>query len=292
MVRRHDPLFQRRRLRSELRRLRVRRGVTQKAAAQDLEWSPSKLVRIETGVVGISLTDLRALLAYYGVTDNNQIGDLVEAARDSRKPAWWSQYKDLLDPRFLELLSYENSASVIRDFNPLLLPGLMQTEDYARALIKEQVDVSPSVEERLVQARLERQKLIYSDERPEMFFILDEAVLRRSIGGRDAMVRQTQHLRNLAELPRVHIQLVSFDVGAYSGLWGPFVIFDLTDDRYDDLTESEFLVFLENSGGDYLFRDDPQQSSRYVERFIRLEEIATPKVDIFNLLDDAISRLA
>jgi transcriptional regulator with XRE-family HTH domain len=296
MARGHDPLFQRRRLRGELRRLRARAKETQRDAAQALEWSPSKLIRIETGAVGVSITDLRAMLAHYGVTDKQRIEDLVESARASRRPAWWSKYRDLMDPKFQELLGFEGSASIIRAFNPLLVPGLLQTEDYARALIEEQMDVQeleadPGRADRIVQARLERQALLVGDDSPQMFFILDEAVLRRRVGGTQTMLGQLQHLKELALRPRIDLQVVSFNVGAYSGLWGPFVVFEL-DDYQDEFTHGEIIVFLENAGADYLIRDDPEQSTLYVERFFRLEQIASPKGDAEKVLDSVIEQMS
>lgn len=296
MARGHDPMYQRRRLRSALRRLRDQAGETQREAAHALEWSPSKLIRIETGAVGISITDLRALLAHYGVIDNELIAELEEAARDSRRQTWWSKYRHMLDPQFQELLGFESSATIIRDFNPLLLPGLVQTEDYARELIKAQLDdqqreANPDLENNLVQARLERQRLLADEDHPEMFFILDEAVLRRRIGGAQTMVRQLEHLKALARRPGFNLQVVSFETGAYSGLWGPFVVFELVGDRVDSASD-EVVVFLENAGADYLIRDNPEQSSRYVERFLKLENLASRKEDIEKVLDDIIAQMS
>jgi transcriptional regulator with XRE-family HTH domain len=283
MVRGHDPLVQGRRLRGELRRLRKDAGLTQREVAKALEWSNSKLIRIETGAVGISITDLRALLAHYGHQDSPYVEDLEIAARDSRRSPWWHEYRDILDPQYQELLGYESTATLIREFNPLLIPGLLQTKEYAEAFFKE-LGVEISKDARSIQARLEHQKLLNEKDRPEMFFILDESAVRRRVGDTDVMRAQLEHLRNVSQMSNITIQIIEFDAGAHSGLAGPFIVFELSD--------GEFVVFLETAGPDYLIRDSAEQSSTYLERFYNLEHIALSKEDTGAMLDEIIEKMS
>lgn len=282
MARGHDPLVQGRRLRGELRRLRKEAKKTQREVAEALEWSASKVIRIETGAVGISMTDLRALLAHYGHQSGPYVEDLVEAARDSRREPWWHEYRELLDPQFLELLGYESTASIIREFHPLLVPGLLQTREYAEAYFKE-LDVDVAGDARTIEARMERQKILEEDDRPEMFFVLDEAVVRRRVGGTEVMVDQLRHLLDIAHEPNITLQIVDFKAGAHSGLAGPFIIFELSD--------GEFIVFLETAGPDYLIRDAVQHSTTYLERFYHLEHIAHAASDTEAILNEIIEEM-
>jgi transcriptional regulator with XRE-family HTH domain len=164
-------------LRHELRRTRMQRGMLQREVAAALDWSLSKLIRIETGVVGITVTDLRALLAHYGVTDPAYVEKLCAAARDSRRSAWWDRYQEVLTPQYQTFLAYEGTASTIREYSWPLIPGLLQTAEYARALISYR-----GVDDRLIYARRERSVLFGRQTRPGMCFILDEAGLHRWTG--------------------------------------------------------------------------------------------------------------
>jgi transcriptional regulator with XRE-family HTH domain len=289
MVRGRDPLFQKRRLRGELRRLRGEASLTQREVAEALHWSPSKVIRIETGATGISVTDLRALLARYGVSDPAYIEDLETAALDSRRSPWWQEYEDVLDPQYQALLGFESAAIIIREFNPLLIPGLLQTREYAEAYFKE-LGVDLAVDARTIEARLEHQKLLEEDDRPEMFFILDEAAIRRRIGGSTVMADQLRHLVELAQRPRISIQVIDFGAGAHSGLAGPFIVFELSSYQGDSGGD-EYIVFLETAGPDYLIRDSPEQSSTYVERFLKLEQVAHSTEDTIAIINETIEQI-
>ena len=159
-----DPMVQRRRLRVELRKARENAGLSQKEVAPAMDWSLSKLIRIEAGSVNISINDLRVLLQHYGVDDRGRIDSLLTMARAAKEPAWWLPYKEVLSPEFSTFLSYESAASIIRNFEPVLVPGLLQTEEYARATLAEMVPPVAVLDaemlgqiDNLVELRMERQ---------------------------------------------------------------------------------------------------------------------------------------
>ena len=216
----NDPVTMRRKLRVELKRLRTALGFTQRHVADQLDWSQSKVIRIENGSVAVGVTDLQALLRLYRVDDQAAIDSLVEMARGSKRLPF-TDYKDVLPPETLRFFAYESSASIIRQVQNILVPGLLQPEEYARALLGWWGLDEPRVAQ-LWAARLERQELLDRSEPPEMFFILDEAVVYRPVGGEGVMRNQRARLLELAERPRITIQVVPFAAGAYAGMRGPF----------------------------------------------------------------------
>ena len=238
-----SPVVQRRRLRTELRKARQDAGQTQEQVADAMDWSLSKMIRIEAGTVGISTTDLKALLDHYELDDPDLRSQLVVLARAARERSWWSVYRDVAPPGLLQLIGYEAASYIIRNFETLLIPGLLQTEDYARAVI-------PSLEggttaerlDTLVELRMRRQEQVDRDDPPLMFFILDEAAVRRLVGSRDIMRRQIHYLSEMAAKPNVTIEIVPFTTGTHPGLRGPFVIIEFPEPGDEDV------LFLEARG--------------------------------------------
>jgi transcriptional regulator with XRE-family HTH domain len=262
-----NPAAMRRRLIVELRRLRAQAKVTQRQVAERLDWSPSKIIRIEQGVVGISVTDLRALLNYYGVTDEHTLNDYAEMARGSKRQPF-TDYRDILPADTIRFFGYEATASIIRQVELNVLPGLLQTEDYARSLLTAQ-GIEKARTDKLIESRRERQELLERPNPPEIFFIIDEGVLRRTVGGQAVMNRQLDRLVQAAKQPNVSIQVLPFALGAHAALAGPFVYLEFpTEDDPD-------VLYFENPLGDALFNDDPQLTSAYRERFWELEDAAT-----------------
>ncbi|MEV7070424.1 helix-turn-helix transcriptional regulator [Streptomyces sp. NPDC093990] len=259
--------LQRLRLRTELRKARTRAGLTQRQVAAKMEWSSSKLIRIEAGEVGISVNDLRPLLAAYGITESRRVEPLLDLARNSRKMPF-SEYRDLFGKEFLQYLAFESSASIIRQFNSLQLPGLLQTEEYGRAIMRS-YDSSAAEEtlDRYVEARLLRQELLMSDEGSQLFFILDESVIRRQVGGRGVMRAQLERLAELAVRPRINILILPFSAGAHAGMQGPFTHFEFEADEMPDS------MYVENPRGDSYTSSDPEETGRYLERFWDLEDL-------------------
>jgi transcriptional regulator with XRE-family HTH domain len=262
-----DPI-QRRRLRGELRRARVGARLTQSDVAAAMDWSLSKLIRIESGSVAISSNDLRALLHHYGIVDQADIDRLLSLARAGKEQrAWWNAYRGSTSQQYLTFLGYENSASVIYMFQPLLIPGLLQDEDYARAVLRAYGgSVTEKRVEEWVELRMRRQDLLERPNPPEMFFVLDEATLHRWVGGRDVMRHQLHRLKNEAAGDNIVIEIVPFTAGQHPGMKGPFCIMEFADDRDED-------VFLENPRGDTISRDEQEEIKPYREAFCQLREL-------------------
>ena len=283
-----DPTVHRRRLRNELRKAREAAGMTQREVARAMDWSQSKLIRIETGAVNISTNDLRALLAHYSVTQD-RIETLIDVARAAREVPRWNIYKDVASPEFIAFLGYESSASIIRNFEPLLVPGLLQTEEYAREVITVVESRMPQKVDALVDLRAQRQDIFNREPAPELHFILDEAVIHRLVGGPAVARRQLRHLREMADLPNVNIRIVPFSAGMYPRLRVPYVIFEFAD------SEEESILHLENPLGDYIIREDsPEDRDRvdpitYLGVFWQLEQLAR-KEDLPGMVDAAIQR--
>jgi transcriptional regulator with XRE-family HTH domain len=263
------PVVQRRRLRAELRRVRLEAGLTQDQVAEAMDWSLSKLIRIENGSVSISTNDLKAILQYYKITDSDRVADLIAMGRVARERSWWSEYRDIASRQTLQLIEYEAAAMISRNFQLSVVPGLLQTEEYARAVLEEnnaqrsgdEVDV-------LVSIRMHRQELIDRAEPPLLFFIMDEGVVRRQVGGPAVMHRQLQRLIDVSAKPNVTVEVVPFSAGFHPGTLGSFVIHEFPDDADDDT------VYLENQQGEFLNRDDPDEILAYRERFERLRQLS------------------
>jgi transcriptional regulator with XRE-family HTH domain len=273
-----DPATLRRRLKIELRRARKTAGLTQQSVADALDWSPSKIIRIESGSVAVSVTDLKALAEHYSISDRFE--DLAAMAKGSKKQPW-SEYSDILPQETMRYFGYESSVSILRQFEISFMPGLLQTEEYARAILTDVFGRGGENLNRLVKARLERQELFDKQEPPETFFLLDEAVLRRQIGGPDVMRRQLRRLEELAESPRISIQVLPFSTGGYFGLKGPFVYLEFADPEDDDV------LYLENPYGDAIFRDATEVTEPYREAFWDMEKIASPREALGTYLEAA-----
>jgi transcriptional regulator with XRE-family HTH domain len=281
MPTRPAPSFYRRRVREALRKAREGAGLTQREAARELDWSMSKLVRIEAGSVGVSITDLRAMLALYSVDNDDQVSELVEMTRASRERPWFSKYEKVLSAPFAQYLGYEDSASVIRGFQPLTIPGLLQTDDYARAVIEaSRVD---QIDER-VELRTTRQELLERPDRPEIYYVLDEAALHRNVGGSAVMRSQLRHLRDLAIQPRLSLRIIPFSAGAHTSMKGSFTILEFAD--WD-----EDVLYLETAGGSVTSREDQKLIADYRENFELLSEMALEGRDSVALIEEQVNRL-
>lgn len=285
-----DPAILRRRLRSELRNAREAADMTQRDVAMAMDWSASKLIRIESGAVNISTNDLRALLGHYGI-DSNRIEALVEIARAARETTHWNIYKNVASPEYIAFLGYEASASIIRNFEPLIVPGLLQTEEYARAVISVIVDHDPTRIDPLVDLRMERQELLVRNPAPSLHFIMDEAVIRRVTGGRHVMLRQLRHLQRLAESPNITIRIVPFEHGIYPRQQVAYWLFEFSD------PEDEYVLYVENpEPGEYIIRENsPEEREKaspvhYLGVFYEMEQaVRSERTQEF--LQDAIDRL-
>lgn len=271
------PEVKRRRLKGALRHDREAAGLTQKEVSDALDWSVSKVIRIEAGAVGLSATDLRALMDLYKITDETRQAQLVELARGSRKQSW-SEYSDVYSVAARTLFGNEAAAKIISKYEPTFIPGLLQTEEYARALLAG-VGHSEHEIERMVSGRLERQELLERDERPRLEFILGEAAVSRAVGGRGVMFRQLERLKDLNSRPGISLQVLLFDVGAHPRMGEAFTILEFTDESLDDL------IYLENAGGESISREDPEIIAAYRQDFVTLQGLASPSSDFAAIID-------
>jgi transcriptional regulator with XRE-family HTH domain len=280
----------RRRLRSALRGLRSESKQTQREVAEALDWSPSKLMRIEGGQVGVSATDVKALLDHYGVKDQGAINALQDMAKRSRTRAHSSQYVEDLSREFLDFLDQEEAAAIVRQYENNWLPGPLQTAEYARAVIRNAFLDPPErlheIVEARVLARVGRGQLLVEGDGPEAFFIVDESALWRRVGSTPdsnmVMIRQLEHLKSMARHPNITIQVVPFGLGAYHALRTPFELLE-----FDDATDGH-LLYRESPDGQLLVRDDSRATAPYLDEFLRLERLATPPAAIERCVDFAL----
>jgi transcriptional regulator with XRE-family HTH domain len=262
-----SPLVQRRRLSAELKKARQVSGLTQDQVASDMVWSLSKIIRIESASSGISVNDLKALLQLYGVKDPEQVDSLLALARASRERSWWSEYRGVAPRSLLQLIEYESAGHVVKQFETLFIPGILQIEDYARAVIENYYEEGPGPDQlrALVKLRIRREGLFDAENRPSFHFMLDEAVVRRPVGGSSVMRRQLRRLIEVAQKPNITIEVVPFSTGLHPGMKGPFEIIEFADPLDRDS------VYLESPRGD-IISDDPEETLRYKKAFDRLEE--------------------
>ncbi|MFF7330384.1 Scr1 family TA system antitoxin-like transcriptional regulator [Streptomyces sp. NPDC008150] len=241
---RQDPIYQGHRLRKRLRAAREAAGLTHTDVADALEWSPSKINRIETGKVGLAITDARVLLDLYGVTDPTEVQEITAMARAARQPSWWSPYRTAAAPELLRFVSYESSAIRIRNFQSTLVPGLLQTEEYAKQILGESQEA-----EALLALRLERQDRVLRTGGPDLHFILDEAAIRRVVGSERIMKEQFQKLITLNELENVDIKVVPFTAGLYPQFRSPYVLFQFPEE------DEDLVAYLERPDGQVLLSE-------------------------------------
>jgi transcriptional regulator with XRE-family HTH domain len=271
-----DPTATRRMLMAELRAARGGAGLTREDAARSLDWSLSKLVRIETGDQGVSVTDLRAMLGLYNITDERRITELAQLARGTRLHSRWSSYRELISRQFGQYLGLEGSASRIRVFHPMLVPALLHTDDYAFELRR--VGMSEKKAKALVELLTQRQERVLGQpEPPAMEFVFGEEALIRTIGGSKVMEGQLRRLLDLGALPNVIIRIVPLSVGAHPGLSGSFILLGLKE-------TGEVLLFLEGAGSDIVSRDDRQIIDPFVENFNALTSLALSEDDTRSLI--------
>jgi transcriptional regulator with XRE-family HTH domain len=227
---------------AQLRRLREAAGLTREAAGYRIRASESKISRLELGRVGFKDRDIADLLELYGMTDETQRNALVALAREANSPGWWHSYDDVLPNWFQTYVGLEEAASMIRSYEIQFLPGLLQTEAYARAVITSQGAPASEVDRR-VHLRTTRQKILHRESTaPQLWAVVDEAALRRPIGGSKVMREQIEHLLQLMDLPNVTLQVMPFRFGSHAGESGAFTILRFPEAELPDLVYIEQLV--------------------------------------------------
>jgi transcriptional regulator with XRE-family HTH domain len=280
-----SPAVTRRRLRTELRRARLDAELTQEQTARAMDWSLSKLIRIENGTNNISTNDLKALAQYYKIVDEKQLADWLALAKASRERTWWST-SDIPKP-LAQLIEYENAASLSRHYEDLVVPGLLQTPDYMRVSTRQLAPNMPDSRiDQVIDVRRRRQELLHRADAPLLFFVLDEAVIRRIVGGKDLMRAQLQQLTEAAVRPNVTIEVIPFTAGLVPGLQTPFVIHEFSDAADDEL------LYLESPHGDVLSRDDAETILSYREDFELLRQASLGPERTIDFLHAVIAELS
>ena len=229
---------------SQLRRLRESRGVTREAAGYSIRASESKISRMELGRVSFKARDVEDLLTLYGVTDETEREPLLGLARESNRAGWWHNYSDVLPGWFQTYVGLEEAASHIDTYEVQFVHGLLQTEDYAHAVVTagHQRDLPRDEVDRRVALRLERQKLLLDERAADFLCVLDEAALRRPVGSAAVMDAQLQHLAELSERPNVTVQVAPFALGGHPAESGAFTLLRFPEQDLSDIVYLEQLT--------------------------------------------------
>ncbi|WDZ90280.1 helix-turn-helix transcriptional regulator [Nocardiopsis sp. HUAS JQ3] len=246
---------------AELSRLRNDSGLSRAEVADRVGITDSTLWRYETGMTRPKPGDVAILLDVYGVHGAER-EELIEMAKHARKRGWWHRHRQALKPGFDSYIGLEAAASVVRTFQTIVVPGILQTEAYARAVTEQTAITSaPDLADEKVLVRMSRQELIIRTDDPlHVVAVLDEAVLRRQVGGPTTMQGQLQHLVELSERPNVTIRVVPFAHGAHAGMDGPFYLLEFPEQADPDV------VYLEQAGSG-LVPEDPEEVRRYTLMF-------------------------
>lgn len=267
------PAVGRRRLAVELRRLRVAAGLTIQDVARAMECSVGKVSRVETGLVTARIQDVRELLDLYSVPEPERSG-LLDLVRLSRKKAWWHAYGDVVPPESAKYYGLEDGAATIREYASLLVPGLLQTETYAAAMMSPAQDVEPHVRQRRLELRMRRQELLTRDDPPSVEVILHEPVLFNTMTGKDVTAGQFTRLVELARKPHVSIRVLPMAAGPHEAAGVPFTIFGFTS------PEDPSVAYHEQPTRNTLI-DQPDELAWYERAFTQAAKLAlSPKRSI------------
>jgi transcriptional regulator with XRE-family HTH domain len=266
-----SPTVRQRELGMRLREFRTAKGLTVEDVAKELLSSPSKISRAETGARRATLRDVRDLCQIYGV-DAETSAELMKLAREARQPGWWTKYDDL---KITPFIGMEQAATAITCFGMYFVPALIQTEDYAREIIK---GIAPKIEEdtlsQRVEARMMRQKLLYQPKPPKYRALLDEAVLHRQVGGPSVIKAQLDKILSSMREERAAVQIIPYEVGAYGAIDSNFDYLEFTGTMLPDLVFVEGLV-------SHLYLERQEELERYREALDYLRDEA------LNLRDSA-----
>jgi hypothetical protein len=265
---------------AQLRRLREVKGVTRGDAGVAIRASESKISRMELGRVSFKERDIANLLTLYGVVDDAERAALLTLAIDANMPGWWHSYSDLLPTWMQQYLDLEAGATLIRTYEVQFVPGLLQTEAYAHAVI-ELGYIDEAEIDRRVGLRMARKRLLDRPDPPLLWAVVDEAVLRRPIGGRNVMLEQLEALAEARTRPNVRLQVIPFNTGGHPAAGGAFAMLRFPEPELPDV------VYLEHLTG-ALYLDKPEDVDRYVVAMDRLSVLASPVSRTQEILDAAL----
>jgi transcriptional regulator with XRE-family HTH domain len=274
---------------AQLRRLREGKSISREDAGYEIRASGSKISRMELGRVSFKERDVADLLSMYGVADTAEREALLGLARQANNPGWWHHYGDILPPWFQSYLGLEAAASLIRTYEIQFVPGLLQTPEYARAVILlGHAGATADEIDRRVELRRQRQQVLDRIEPPQLWAVIDEAVLRRPIGGPDVMRAQIEALIEAAKKPNVRLQIIPFHAGGHAAAGGPFAILRFPEPELPDVVYVEQLtsaIYLEK-------RDDVDHYAIAMERVCIDAEPPNHTQEILGKLLHEVGRLA
>jgi transcriptional regulator with XRE-family HTH domain len=267
---------------SQLRRLREQKGVTRQDAGYVIRASESKISRLELGRVSFKERDVDDLLTLYGVSDTTEREALLQLAREANTPGWWHRYNDVLPGWFQTYVGLEESAALIRTYELQFVPGLLQSEGYARAVIRlGNAGAAEHEIDQRVELRLQRQERLTGPDAPRLWAVVDEGALRRPIGGPEVMRGQFEHLIEMSKLPNVTIQIMPFRFGGHAAEGGAFTILRFPEQDLPDV------VYVENLTG-AMYLDKRDDVDTYLQAMERLcVDSATPERTV-ELLGDLL----
>jgi transcriptional regulator with XRE-family HTH domain len=270
---------------TQLRRLREACGITREVAGDAIRASHAKISRLELGRVGFKTRDVADLLTLYGITDEQQRHAFLALVERANEPGWWRQYNDVLSTWFETYLGLEQASSVIRTYEVQFVPGLLQTQDCARAVIQLcQLHSTSEEVDRRVALRMARQDFLTQPGAPDYWAVVDEAALRRSLGTRAALHTQLQHLITMSELPNVTLQVVPFRTGGHPAAGGPFTILRFAEPDLPDIVYLEQLTSA-------VYLDKKRETDNYLLVMDRLCVEAESPADTTNFLKQLIKEI-
>jgi Domain of unknown function (DUF5753)/Helix-turn-helix domain len=273
---------------AQLRRLREGKGISREDAGWEIRASGSKISRMELGRVSFKERDVADLLSMYGVADSRERDALLGLARQANNPGWWHHFGDILPNWFQSYLGLEAAASLIRTYEIQFVPGLLQTPEYARAVILLGHSGADAAEiDRRVELRNQRQSILNRPNPPQLWAVIDEAVLRRPIGGIEVMRKQIEALIEASKLPNVRLQIIPFNAGGHAAAGGPFAILRFPEAELPDVVYVEQLtsaIYLDK-------RDDVDHYAIAMERVCIDAEPPSHTPDILEKLLNEVGRI-
>lgn len=278
---RKPPTVRLRRLTGELKRLRNAVGLTQEAVSERTGLDESSIYRIERALNKPQKRTVTTLLDLYGVTDEAQRAELLELLKDAAKQNWVSTYKDYLPEQYQTYIGFEEEALSLSNYESLFVPGLLQTEDYARAVIHGVVPAIAGEDvDRRVEVRMRRQEVLNRANPLRLWAVIDEAAIRRQVGGADVMRAQALHLAHAAEAPHITLQVVPYEAGAHPGMPGSFVVMEFPD------PSDPALIYTDSMAGD-VFLETESDVTRYRGTFQQLTAQALSPADTMKMIQAA-----
>jgi Domain of unknown function (DUF5753)/Helix-turn-helix domain len=270
---------------AQLRRLRTDLGLSRAEAAEAIRASEWKIHRLENGQVRFKRRDLVDLLRRYDLTDPDEVEDLLAMAAEANNPGWWQHYGDLLPSWFRAYVDLEAAAALIRTYEGQLIPGLLQTDDYMRALVRgAHLEDSGEVLGRRVRLRMARQMLLTREQPPRLWAVVDEAALRRPVGGREVMRGQLERLLEASKLPNVTLQILPFDAGAHPAMGSSFSVLRFPEQELPDVV---YLEHLTNA----VYLDKRPEVERYLDVMELLCDESEPPARTVELLSKILDEL-